>query len=418
MKKLLSLSLCVLILIGTFILPVSAQSIDISDEIFNVIKNDNPNHVSDKDDVDFRYIKELTGGKYLVRYTIADSCLSCDVPHIDIGRYIFISSRPLPEVYCDGKLYEIEEAYDIGKLTKEDLELMDSFSELDFEKTKISHELDVESRYGKQDDFIYVRFEVQGSDKNVTDIENWQNDIIGSYDIIKAYYEEIHKMLINQVLSGYEHIDVNHSEGISVVAVKRCDVQKIAEDAFVEYMGYLDNEHGRYIETYKPQMKSYTFEKVCYGFDEEYNNTYILVKASGNSYAAMVIGVRIGDVVLRSGGIYNPFTYQYGLYDIKEDKYCDIFDVRKTPEKYNKLEENLVKYAKAYRVGDSDGDGEVSIMDATKVQLYLAGLEQLEYFDYNRTPASSETAYVSDVDNDGEVSVMDATAIQIKLANL
>ena len=58
-------------------------------------------------------------------------------------------------------------------------------------------------------------------------------------------------------------------------------------------------------------------------------------------------------------------------------------------------------------LGDVDGDGEVSIMDATEIQMVIAQLLP-----------SLEDITVADVDGDGEVSIMDATAIQMQLAKL
>ena len=58
--------------------------------------------------------------------------------------------------------------------------------------------------------------------------------------------------------------------------------------------------------------------------------------------------------------------------------------------------------------GDVDGDGVVAINDATLIQFYLAGLEDL---DENQLEAA-------DCDNDGEVSILDVTKIQKVLAGL
>ncbi len=59
-------------------------------------------------------------------------------------------------------------------------------------------------------------------------------------------------------------------------------------------------------------------------------------------------------------------------------------------------------------VGDCDADGTVSVMDATKLQMYLAGSASL-------TTAEKK---VSDADVDGEISVMDATEIQRYVAGI
>lgn len=59
-------------------------------------------------------------------------------------------------------------------------------------------------------------------------------------------------------------------------------------------------------------------------------------------------------------------------------------------------------------IGDSDGDGNVSVMDSTAIQLHLASLSSL----------TKNGEVVSDVDRDSDVSILDATEIQLWLALL
>ncbi|MBQ7218656.1 MAG: starch-binding protein, partial [Ruminococcus sp.] len=59
-------------------------------------------------------------------------------------------------------------------------------------------------------------------------------------------------------------------------------------------------------------------------------------------------------------------------------------------------------------MGDADGDDEVTVLDATRIQRVLASLEQ-KNADYD---------IVGDVDQDGEVTILDATAIQRYKAGL
>ncbi len=61
-----------------------------------------------------------------------------------------------------------------------------------------------------------------------------------------------------------------------------------------------------------------------------------------------------------------------------------------------------------FKLGDVDTDGEVTVIDATKIQLYLIST-------VNLTTAQKTLA---DVDKDGEVSILDATKIQMFLAQL
>ena len=81
------------------------------------------------------------------------------------------------------------------------------------------------------------------------------------------------------------------------------------------------------------------------------------------------------------------------------------------------MRENLKELLKAYfeilldelkeKLGDADGDGEVTIIDATAIQRWLADM-----------PVSECILSYADFDGDGEVTILDATAIQRYLAGL
>ena len=58
-------------------------------------------------------------------------------------------------------------------------------------------------------------------------------------------------------------------------------------------------------------------------------------------------------------------------------------------------------------IGDADGDGEITIFDATAIQRYLAGIL-----------SDSFNEKAADTDGDGNISIFDATYIQRKLAGL
>ena len=60
-------------------------------------------------------------------------------------------------------------------------------------------------------------------------------------------------------------------------------------------------------------------------------------------------------------------------------------------------------------IGDVDGDGAVSIMDATEIQMVLAQMKDW---------VSVSSHLYADADGDGSVSIMDATEIQMSLAGL
>lgn len=60
------------------------------------------------------------------------------------------------------------------------------------------------------------------------------------------------------------------------------------------------------------------------------------------------------------------------------------------------------------QLGDVDMDGEVTIMDATLVQKYIAHLEDL----------TDQQKRLADVNGDGEITILDSTEIQKMLVNV
>ena len=68
--------------------------------------------------------------------------------------------------------------------------------------------------------------------------------------------------------------------------------------------------------------------------------------------------------------------------------------------------ENETKNALVY--GDVNIDGAITVIDATDIQKYIVGLEEL----------TADSKSVADVDSDGIISVMDATSIQKYIVGL
>ncbi len=69
---------------------------------------------------------------------------------------------------------------------------------------------------------------------------------------------------------------------------------------------------------------------------------------------------------------------------------------------------NRMSFSDNYTLGDVDGDGEVSIMDATEVQLHIAKIKIL----------TGDNLLSAETDRDGIVSIMDATEIQLFVARI
>lgn len=69
-------------------------------------------------------------------------------------------------------------------------------------------------------------------------------------------------------------------------------------------------------------------------------------------------------------------------------------------------------------LGDVDGDGEVTILDATRLQRWIAELCDINGKPYTGAALTVDELKAADADGDGDVTILDATAIQRYLAGL
>ncbi len=97
---------------------------------------------------------------------------------------------------------------------------------------------------------------------------------------------------------------------------------------------------------------------------------------------------------------------KYDDWFINGKKVEGLFDVTIDIEKGETV--SLYRSADKYELGDVDLDGEITIMDATLVQMYLA----------EKTELSQEQIALADTNKDSTISIMDATQIQMFVAQL
>ena len=105
-----------------------------------------------------------------------------------------------------------------------------------------------------------------------------------------------------------------------------------------------------------------------------------------------------GIVIFRGHTHSFPENHNDDFYSLEEIIEYDPLAINWVMEKYGP---ERVGY-----IGDSDCDGEVTILDATAIQRHLAQLDTLKI------------ELASDIDDNGYVDITDATNLQLKLANL
>lgn len=141
------------------------------------------------------------------------------------------------------------------------------------------------------------------------------------------------------------------------------------------------------------------------------NGKYLDVDKNGNSdglniYTYEYTGANNQRWYIRKAGItYNliPKCAPHSALDINENEYEVGTNIQLWSQNQSDAQRFSIYFATPnYLLGDVDGDGEVSIIDATNIQRYLASI-----------PITFELSEkVADTDEDGEVAIIDVTFIQ------
>ena len=231
------------------------------------------------------------------------------------------------------------------------------------------------------------------------------------------------------------------SNGV-IANVDACNIVQIAENDFVKsidlsynfgnpqlrgYVGPGCRFAKEFEKQYEPYQKT-VFKNSCAKYDEvryhvDENGVIDWAIVSYVPFSAITDSVTedyiLCDKHIYLPGPYSPFTYGYGLYDAKKKTFIDLNYLYLFDE-YEGLEEAFRSLDLSYlspRVqlshqiwgtvtdeikGDADGDGKVTVLDATKIQKCKAGLA-------SRYMLMTQNA---DADSDGIVTVLDATRIQ------
>lgn len=172
------------------------------------------------------------------------------------------------------------------------------------------------------------------------------------------------------------------------------------------------------VDEYFSEIPYYVYDELYYHYDENGEIDWALIyECSYNSPPWEYHGVYKDRILMY--GDYSPFCFGYGVYDVKNDKFLDVFDTPNIFDKYEGLEEVLDAKKLGYPFGDADMDKELTILDATFIQRALADLCDFEYEDriewyygYRSWSDLGYPKYISDFDRDGERTIMDATTIQ------
>ena len=187
---------------------------------------------------------------------------------------------------------------------------------------------------------------------------------------------------------------------------------KIFELLELKYPDLYNNEAS---DDFENPSDSYCYSEEFMYYSEEKSSTettpdYIMVDVYLCLVQTILVDSYIGDFAVVTGP-YSPYIHGYMFYIPAENKLLTLEEAIAT--ELNGIEEGMktIPYSIA-KVGDCDGDFELTIKDATCIQKCVAGLKypKVSLGDYNRL--------VYDFDKDEDVTIKDATAIQKYIAGL
>ena len=259
-----------------------------------------------------------------------------------------------------------------------------------------------------------------------TDIVKTQEQIAKARDEYSAYEKEFNDAF---VAAAFEGIDAVVYEGfgfMALAAVKISDIEKLASRDCVRYIEYSENqiceidgeddppaddpELTYYEWKLRSQYDIWNMEaldfEILYTHSVPAGSDWALVRAFRFDlcYATALHSAVVGGRRLTASDLgWAPFEFAFGLYDAEQDRYYDLTEIDfgaydglyavwknltlTTP--YGRIYEDS-----PYFDGDADGDGIVTVLDATRIQRYKASLCNLDGTPYD--PERGEYLYDTD----------------------
>ena len=183
-----------------------------------------------------------------------------------------------------------------------------------------------------------------------------------------------------------------------------------------EFLQYLE-ENWYYPDSFEYGY-TYSVEYEHYNDDLDETPSWALIYAYASIYDAGCYGIFDDYILSASSGM--PYELGYYFYDLVEDKFYmfhEAWELGLVDMEELKAESTIGISI----LGDIDWDGNLTIMDATEIQLWRANKIELAddyFFIFASCEYGPEIVHIADSDCDGYITIMDATAIQRKLAQI
>ena len=162
----------------------------------------------------------------------------------------------------------------------------------------------------------------------------------------------------------------------------------------------------------------YNYSELYYHSDNNGDVDWVLIAGEEAAVFPEPLYQVIGNRVIIEEQQTAPFGFGMAVYNVAQNIVSPIYDGMLS--QYDGLEEAFNEYGCGKLIGDVDGDGCISILDATVIQRCLASLRDYPASDVIQPFGDVEGAlkYYSDYNRNGERDIIDATCIQRYLAGL
>ncbi len=210
---------------------------------------------------------------------------------------------------------------------------------------------------------------------------------------------------------------------LGIIDYDDLEVMSTFENVRIKKIGW--SYEDEFVNNYSSESSDYSYEEIYHYYGGNYIGSspdWVLAKGSvgevGNTNARYL---KYDDFVLVCKENVSPFTLGYAVFYPPWESYGEghcfydlVSDFNLIESKMEGITDTLRELDEAVMMGNCDGDNEISIMDATEIQLVVAQINVA----VKLTDERGVEFYFEDADLDGEITVMDATEIQRKIARI
>lgn len=248
--------------------------------------------------------------------------------------------------------------------------------------------------------------------------------------IARDYEQNACQLIIDQLnLTEEELLEASGAmvfAGLTVERIKQAEACAcvgyidLYQEAEVELPTFTEEElntiEAKFTQAYQTEYNEIAYFSV-YNDDTVDQSAWALVSAFTNEVSPSFCYAVLGNRLLRSHDMLEPFALGYCVYEAKTKAFIDIIEAYKT-DKREGLDAQLEKYHIGKLIGDMNNDDRMTIEDATVFQKCLAEIEA--FLEEDRIWGENLTnvlQYASDFNRDGQRDINDVTAIQMYLAD-